>query len=152
MIFGARTRLTGMITQATPYLFFDGDAARAIEFYRTALDARVEGLQTFAQIPGHTPAPEHAHRVIHALLRLGTSALMISDTQPGTTVPSGDTRVQVALEFDDDDELTRRFDALAAGGQVTMPLHPAFWGARFGAVTDAFGVCWMLTGPRGAAT
>ena len=36
--------------------------------------------------------------------------------------------------------------ALANGGNVTMPLADMFWGAYFGAVTDRFGVQWMVNG------
>jgi PhnB protein len=37
-----------------------------------------------------------------------------------------------------------KFDALAAGGKVSMPLQDTFWGARFGMLTDAFGIHWMF--------
>jgi PhnB protein len=33
---------------------------------------------------------------------------------------------------------------LSAGGTVTQPLQETFWGARFGMVTDKFGIPWML--------
>ena len=52
--------------------------------------------------------------------------------------------VHVCLDFDDAAEMTRRFDALAAGGQVNMPLQDTFWGARFGMLTDAYGIRWMF--------
>jgi len=42
--------------------------------------------------------------------------------------------------------MARKFDALAEGGTVTQPLVDTFWGARFGMVTDPFGVNWMLNG------
>ncbi|WP_299766791.1 hypothetical protein [Ramlibacter sp.] len=32
------------------------------------------------------------------------------------------------------------FDALAAGGQVTMPFAPPLWGGHFGMRADKFGV------------
>jgi PhnB protein len=34
--------------------------------------------------------------------------------------------------------------ALADGGKVTMELQDMFWGAYYGAVTDKFGVQWMV--------
>ena len=30
------------------------------------------------------------------------------------------------------------------GGQVSMPLEKAFWGAYFGMLTDQFGIQWMV--------
>ncbi|MNR65268.1 hypothetical protein D3C85_1882400 [compost metagenome] len=38
------------------------------------------------------------------------------------------------------------FAALAEGGQVTMPLAPAFWAKTFGMLTDRFGVSWAVNG------
>lgn len=56
-------------------------------------------------------------------------------------------RVNVLLEFDDFEEMTRSFESLAEGGEVTMALHDAFWGAKFGMCNDRFGVSWMLSCP-----
>jgi PhnB protein len=56
--------------------------------------------------------------------------------------------VTVVLHFGSDglDDMARRFEALSSGGEVTMPLGDTFWGARFGMLTDAFGVHWMFNG------
>ena len=35
-------------------------------------------------------------------------------------------------------------NALSDGGTVTMPIEENFWGARFGALIDKFGIHWML--------
>jgi len=48
------------------------------------------------------------------------------------------------IYFDDPADLQRKFDALAAGGKVTMPVQDTFWGAKFGMLTDAFGINWMF--------
>jgi PhnB protein len=37
----------------------------------------------------------------------------------------------------------RAWARLSEGGTVRLPLHEAFWGARFGILTDRFGVQWM---------
>jgi histidinol phosphatase-like PHP family hydrolase len=49
-----------------------------------------------------------------------------------------------SLDFDDAADMTKKFEALSAGGGVTMPLQDTFWGARFGMLTDAFGIKWMF--------
>ena len=38
----------------------------------------------------------------------------------------------------------RLFHALAAGGEIDMPLQNMFWGAYFGSLTDRFGIRWMV--------
>jgi PhnB protein len=68
---------------------------------------------------------------------------MLSDTMPDApTATEGN--VTISLDFDGLGEMTGRFDALAAGGKITMPLNDTFWGAKFGMLTDAFGVRWMF--------
>ena len=34
--------------------------------------------------------------------------------------------------------------AVAAGAEVTLPLHDAFWGDRYGQLRDPFGVSWAM--------
>jgi PhnB protein len=36
------------------------------------------------------------------------------------------------------------FHALAADGNVTMPIQETFWARRFGMLTDRFGTPWMI--------
>jgi PhnB protein len=131
------------IKQMNPYLNFDGMGAKAVALYERALGAKVESMQRFADIPGAPPQPESADRVMHALLRIGTDALMISDTQPGMPFNTGN-NVHVCLEFDDPVDMGKKFEALAVGGQVDMPLQDTFWGAKFGMLTDAYGIHWMF--------
>jgi PhnB protein len=126
-----------------PYLNFAGNAAQAIKLYEVALGAKRENLMRYGDVQGMDVAPEHKERVMHAHLKLGTGELMISDAPPGMQVPH-ESNTHVALHFDDPEELTRKFEALAADGQITMPLQDTFWGAKFGMLTDAFGIRWMF--------
>ena len=131
------------IQQLNPYLNFNGTAEKAIQLYERALGARTEHIQRFGDMPGHKPAPENAQRVLHALLRVGGGTIMISDTQPGDALTVGDNSY-ICLNFDEPSEMAGKFDALAAGGKVIMPLQDTFWGAKFGMLADAHGVRWMF--------
>ena len=131
------------IKSLNPYLNFAGNAAQAIKLYEVALGAKVENIMRFGDVQGMDVAPENKDRVMHAHLRIGGGELMISDAPPGMKIaPEGNTHV--ALHFDDPQDLTRKFEALAADGQITMPLSDTFWGAKFGMLTDAFGIRWMF--------
>ncbi len=134
------------IKNATPYLFFKGDAAAAIALYEQALGAKVEGLQRFGEVPGENFPPEYADRVMHANLRLGETHVMLSDLPPDQS-PADGCRVEISLEFDDAEEMTRRFQALAASGRVRMDLQDVFWGGKFGTLVDQFGIEWMFSSP-----
>ncbi len=46
------------------------------------------------------------------------------------------------LYTDDADAIWNR--ALDAGAEVRQPLHDAFWGERYGQITDPFGHRWGL--------
>ena len=44
-----------------------------------------------------------------------------------------------------EDDASRKFGALAEGGQVQMPLGQTFWSPCFGMVVDRYGVEWMVS-------
>jgi PhnB protein len=132
------------IKKLNPYLNFDGTAEKAIELYQSALGAKVEGpIGRFSEVPGMDVAPEHKNRVMHVVLRVGEGVIMISDSMPSHPVTPG-SNVHVVLDFDDVADMSKRFDALAAGGKVSFPIHDTFWGAKFGMLTDAYGINWMF--------
>jgi PhnB protein len=137
------------IKQLNPYLNFNGIADQAIQLYERALGARTEVIQRFADAPGMAVPAEHQQRIMHARLRIGEGIVMISDARPDMTV-SFEGNVQICLDFDEVADATARFDALAQGGKITMPLQDTFWGATFGMLTDAFGVRWMFNCTRPA--
>lgn len=132
------------IKKLNPYLNFDGNAAQAVELYERVLGAKVETLSRFSDMPSGQATPETKDRVMHALLRLGADGvIMISDTHPGTPFVQG-SNCYLTLDFDDVADMEQKFNALAEGGKVEMALNDAFWGARFGMLTDKLGVHWMF--------
>jgi PhnB protein len=135
-----------------PYLFFNGRAEEAIEFYRQALGAVVEIVMRHKDSPDpHPPGLLPAgfeNKIMHASLRVGAVTLMLSDgCSPGTTNFQG-----FSLSFTAEDEAAagRVFAALSKGGTVKMPLGKTFWAPCFGMVEDKFGVGWMVTVPMPA--
>jgi PhnB protein len=123
------------------YLNFDGDACDAMTFYQKCLDADLF-LQTFRD--AKVPAPKGAeNRVVHARLQKGSAVLMASDTLPGMEYKRGN-NFSVSIECGSIMEIETLFKAFSDGGKVTMPLQDTFWGARFGMITDKFGVSWMF--------
>ena len=133
------------ITSITPYLLFNGNADAALELYQKALGAKVEGLMRWGD---HEQSCGEADKtkIMHALLLMGETRLMLSDS-PGDHPTAPGANVQVAVNVDDVDQLQQIFTALSDGGQVEMQPHDAFWGDRFAALVDRFGVHWMLTSP-----
>jgi PhnB protein len=129
-----------------PYLFFGGRCDEAIEFYRQALEARVERIMRHKESPDpHPPGllqPGFEEKVMHAELRIGGTILMVSDGCDDKARFEG---FRLSLALATEDEARRAFAGLSDGGQVEMPLTKTFWSPCFGMVTDRFGVGWMVT-------
>ena len=102
-----------------------------------------ENVMGWADMPGQASTPETKDRIMHAVLRIGEGVLMLSDAPPGAPVTAGN-NMHITLDFDDAADMARKFDALSAGGKVTMALQDTFWGATFGILVDPYGVGWML--------
>jgi PhnB protein len=130
-----------------PYLVMDGNAKEAIQFYEKALDAEVVMVQTFGEMPANPdfPLPDSARdRISHALLKVGETDLMFSDTFPGQPVQSSN-QVQICIMTDQAEQAKRIYEALREGGQVVMPLQETFWSPAYGIVADKYGVNWNIS-------
>ncbi|MCF3111425.1 glyoxalase/bleomycin resistance/extradiol dioxygenase family protein [Niabella sp. CC-SYL272] len=133
-----------MMQAITPYLNFNGDAAAALDFYTQALGGQVVHRQTFGDTQADYPSPEsHQDKIMHALFNAGELNFMVSDCPPGVSVTAG-SNMSLALNFTDEETIVNTFNAMAAGGTITMPLQDTFWGAKFGMITDRFGISWMF--------
>jgi PhnB protein len=133
------------IKSINPYLMFDGTAEKAIKLYESALGAKAEHVSRYGDGPGveHCKTQADKDRIMHGSLRIDGTVIMVSDGPPGRAMPT-ESNVQISLDFDDVAEMAGKFDALAEGGKVRMALQDTFWGARFGMLTDPFGIQWMF--------
>jgi len=132
------------------YLFFDGTCKAAMTFYQEVIGGQMVSMLTYAD----SPDPGHAggagkDRIMHAHLLIDGRNLMASDTPPGQggTAPAG---FSLSLNYPSADEARKVFDALSAGGKVTMPMAKTFWIESFGMTTDRFGIPWMVGGGQPA--
>jgi PhnB protein len=124
----------------------DGNAKEAIQFYETALDAKVLFSQTFGEMPENPdfPTPTEAKdRIGHAMLQVGESNLMFSDTIPGQPLQKGD-NVTICITTKDAEKSKQFYEALSQGGQVKMPFQETFFSPAFGEVTDKFGITFQI--------
>ncbi len=128
------------------YLFFNGDCRAALDTYTRVFGGTVEYMMTAADMPdGEIPGgiPEDRRDwIMHANLRIGEGQLMASDTMTGTSAAMDG--CSVIVELPDADQARAAFDALAEGGEITMPFEATFWSPGFGTLRDKFGVRWMI--------
>ncbi len=128
--------------QIDPYIFFQGRTEEALNFYVGALDAKIEALVRFGEMPGTEGPAAQAGKVLHAAVRIGDTLVLASDGEnSGQTNFTG---FSLSLNAKDDVDARRLYDALAAGGQVRAPLGPTPFSSSFGMVADRFGVPWMV--------
>ena len=120
-------------------------------FYRSVFGGDFNGpIHRFSEAPACPGRPELSaedrNLVMHMELPiLGGHVLMGTDAPAsmGFAVVAGN-NVHLNLEPDTRAEADRLFNALAAGGEIDMPLQDMFWGAYFGSLTDRFGIRWMV--------
>ncbi len=118
----------------TPHLVCAG-AADAIGFYKQAF-----GAAELSRMPGP------GGKLMHAMLRIGDSALMLVDEAPewnmlGPKALKG-SPVTIHLYVTDVDATVAK--AVAAGAKLTMAVAEMFWGDRYGTLEDPFGHRWSI--------
>lgn len=120
-----------------PHLVCD-PCAEAIKFYQKAFGAEVKQIM---------PGPDG--RVMHACLRLGNGSIFLADDFPeycGGKAMSPKalkgTPVTIHRYVEDCDAAVQR--AADAGATITMAPADAFWGDRYGVITDPFGHNWSF--------
>ncbi|SFJ23188.1 PhnB protein [Paenibacillus sp. UNC496MF] len=135
-----------MSLRLTPYFVMNGNAQDAIAFYERALGATPLFKQTFGEMPENPdfPLPESAKSLVsHAMIRIGESDIMFSDTFPGQEVKAGN-QVTICITLGDAEEAARIFNALADGGTIEMPLQETFFSSAYGTLTDKFGIPFQI--------
>jgi PhnB protein len=139
------------MARTSTYLNFMGKTEQAFNFYRavfrTDFSMPIQRMRDVPEDPG-MPRLSDAEKemVVHVELPIvGGHILMGTDAleSMGHKLVFG-TNVSINLEPDTREEAKRLFQALAEGGKVTMELQDMFWGAYYGALTDKFGVQWMV--------
>ena len=132
--------------QVQPYLFFDGKCEEALDFYKSALGAKVEMMMRFKDSPEPVPAgmcaPGSENKVMHAAFHIGNTLVMASDGMAGGKPEFKG--FSLSVNAANEAEADKLFGALGRGGKVVMPLAKTFYSPRFGMVTDKFGVGWMV--------
>lgn len=111
------------------------NAAGAIDFYQRAF-----GATELSRMAG----PDGS--IAHAEIQIGDSIIMLGEEneQWGTRSPLSLKGVHGSLHIYVDDADAAFDRAIRAGATVRYPLEDAFWGDRYGKVTDPFGHEWGL--------
>jgi PhnB protein len=137
------------------YLNFPRNTEEAFNFYKSVFGGEFSrgGISRLGDIPSGEGMPviveEDKNLIMHVELPiLGDHLLMGTDAPEsmGFQLNQGN-NMYIELEPDSKAETKRLFNALSAGGKITMDLQDMFWGSYYGTCIDKFGVQWMFNFP-----
>ena len=132
--------------QVTPYLSYNGNCEAAFKFYAQALDATIDVMMTYESAPAGMPIPpDWKQKIMYGRLEVDGAVIMASDAPPDRFRPAQGFSVSLLIE--NPAEAERRFEALSAGGSVTVPFGKTFFARGFGTCVDQFGIPWMVNCP-----
>jgi len=140
------------MARVNTYLNFSNNTEEAFSFYKSVFGGEFGGMgiARFKDIPPQEGMPPLAEKdknlIMHIELAItGGHVLMGTDAPEsmGFAVHFGN-NVHISLEPDTRAETKKLYNALSAGGKITMELQDMFWGAYYGSCTDKFGVQWMF--------
>ncbi|WP_180685670.1 VOC family protein [Streptomyces gossypiisoli] len=130
-----------MASRLNPYLNFEGDARRAMEFYQEVFGGTLS-LNTYGELGGQSGTAD-ADMIMHGMLETPSGFTLMGADTPGEDFNRGNA-YSIALTDDDEAELRGYWEKLSASGSVSVPLEKQMWGDVFGMCTDRFGVAWMV--------
>ena len=128
--------------QLITHLSLKGQCEAAFRFYEECLGGTITLMLRHGDSPMAADSPALNDTIVHATLKFGEQTLTGADVAEDQYVRLQGFALQ--LNIDDEDEAQRVFEALAEDGVVHLPLQKTFWAARYGMVTDRFGVPWEI--------
>lgn len=133
------------MTKMIPYLFFEGNCAEAMTFYKECIGGNLL-LSKVSESPVKEQVPdEYQDKILYARLESANIVFSASDWISRERVPLKGNTVCLCIAESNHEELKRYFDKLSEDATVIDPLKKEFFGT-FGALTDRFGVRWMFQG------
>jgi PhnB protein len=133
--------------QPIAYLSFNGTCEEAMRFYERTLAGKLELLLRMGDGPCPMPlTDEQRQLVMHARLALDGNGTLFAGDCPPAMPYEGIKGMSLTLSYDTVEQAQQVFDALSAGGKVSMPMQPAFWAKSWGMLVDRFGTPWIVNG------
>lgn len=139
-----------MATTVNIYLTFNGNCEEAFNFYKSVFGGEFPYIGRFGEMPpdaGAPVSPEDANKIMHVSLPISDETFLMGSDTGGEWAPNfkAGNNFSISVSSDKKEEVERIFNALAAGGTITMPLAKTFWSSSYGMLTDKFGINWMVS-------
>ena len=141
--------------RAEPYLYFNGNAEEAFNFYKTILNTEITETLRFGEIEGNPMGISETdpNKIAHISISLGDTTLMGTDhvASMGPPLNIGN-NFYITLIPENGEEAVKVFEGLSEGGKVEIPLKKEFWAEKYGMCIDKFGIQWMINYEGNAAS
>lgn len=131
-----------MQTKLTPYLNFRDNSREVMTFYQTVFGGKLT-FTTFKEF-GVSQDPSEENKIMHSMLEAENGMTLMAADVPNSMDLQLGTNISIFLNGDNEEELTRYYNMLSAGGMVIEPLAKAPWDDSYGMFVDKFGINWMV--------
>lgn len=125
------------------YMYFDGNAREAVDFYSEVFSTKKNEIMTYEDI---TDEGNNTGLILNTSLMIHGTYVMFSDIHPdmnsGPLVKGNS--ISLVVSDDNKEYIKELFDKLKEGGKVEMELEETFWSKMFGSVCDKFVNTWEL--------
>ena len=133
------------------YLTFNGNCEEAFDFYKSVFNKEFHYVGRFGEMPPQADCPpisdDMKDKIMHISLPISKETCLMGSDAGGEWSPSikQGNNFTISVSTKDKAETDKIFNALAEGGNITMPLADTFWQSYFGMLTDKFGINWMVS-------
>ena len=125
-----------------PYIMFSGNCEEALNFYKNILGGEILIIGKYSETPDFA-TEENMNKIMHAEFSADGVYFMAADEMKPSDAVKGN-RVNLSFDCDSAEEQEKVFNGFSDGAEITMPLQDTFWGAKYGMLTDKFGISWMF--------
>ena len=128
----------------TPYLTFNGNCKEALAFYRSVFPCGEVSILPYGDyMPEGSPTPPELLRgwVMHAEMTVCGTNVWFADSAQS---PGNSGLITLSAIVPTEGEALAIYDALCAGGTVTLPPTVTFYSVFHAVVKDRFGVPWQI--------
>ena len=118
------------MTMVNPYLGFSDNCEEAFEFYKSVFGGDFLTVMRFKDMPPKPMDKSESEKIMHIALPIGQGTILMGSDTPvamGSVITGNN--FSISISTDSEEEATKLFNGLSAGGQTTMPLDKAPWGA-----------------------
>lgn len=135
--------------KVTTYLFFNGQAEEAANFYADALGGTIENLYRYETMPPMEGMPEipedFKQKITHCCVMFGDNGMSLADTLPGDSRDFGNRGHMPTIHCDSIEQADAVFAKLnVEAKKINNPMGEVYFAKRYGELLDRYGVLWAV--------